>query len=226
MKSLTRTNILVVGVLGVTIILLAYYGFLTILKVHDAAVVADIDTLVAIEKEQLISVADLTRQNNGNDAVNKIIIDCVASERNRFDDLLNALSKTISKSELEELDVLFNTCADYYAVRKAVMTLALREEVTNYTLVKKLRNTVRPYQYDVSAELDTWKRIAESEMKWSDYFSNLVVEQGKIIALFKDGKNATSPEVLEILAQVKDERAQLDVLSAEINEFRKSISDL
>lgn len=226
MKSSQNKKIILAGILLILGALGLRFALSALMTKHDAFVLATIDTSVTTQKKYLIAVADATRNNNGDDDINKVITDCKVNDRNRFDTLLDTLSKSITTNELTELNSLFDKCANFYALRKAVMTVHLNRAVTEYIELKRMRNQIHPYTSDIAVEFTTWQKIADSETKWSDYFSNLVTEQGLVIALFRNGKTATSPEVLKILEQVKNERAQLEVLGSEITQYRNSLSDI
>lgn len=227
MKTSSRKKILSIVVLSILVLfIVAYVVVPKIFAHHDASRISIIDTAVNAQKSTLITIADLTRQNNGDSEINAAIVDCKTDERNRFDTLLDTLSKTISPSELTELDSLFFKCADFYSLRKSVMTVRLRHEVAEYSALKKMRNEIEPYARDTSAELQAWQKISDSETKWSSYFNDLVTEQGAIIALFRAGKNASSPEVLTILAEVKNARSQMEILGSQITEYRSSIASI
>jgi hypothetical protein len=213
-------------VLIIVIIFGLRFALQTLIAKHDAATLSSIDAQVNAEKSQLIAVADATRRNSGDPAVDAVVLDCSTGDRNRFDTLLDELSKNISSSDLNELHGLFYKCANYFALKKSVSTMRLSREVETYSALKKMRNQIQKYPTDITSEIDTWKKIADSETKWSSFFSDLVTYQETIINLFLAGKNAQSPEVIAVLEKVKNARAQLEVFGSQIAEFRSSISSI
>ena len=193
---------------------------------HDTATLAAIDREVAHQKNELVTVADITRQNASDAALDIVVKDCNVNDRSRFDTLLDALSKNISTSELNELHTLFYKCANFYAERKSVSTLRLSHDVDTYLSLKKMRNQIQSYPTDISTEATTWHSIVDAELKWSSYFSDLVTYQESIINYFLAGKNAQSPEVLAVLEKVKNARAQMEVLGSQISQYRSSLASI
>jgi hypothetical protein len=211
---------------GLAVIGILWFVVQALFAYHDVRTLGLIDEQVAAERAVLVYVADLTRQNGVDEATNKIVADCNGADRQRFDSLLDQLSKTISQSELTELTTLFGKCSNFYAERKSIMAARLSLEVQRYTVLKNLRNAIRVEKGDTMTELTAWQQVADAEQKWSDYFSELVTHQGTIITLLSNGKRATSPEVVAVLSDVKSAREQMEILGIQIQGYRETIAKL
>ena len=201
---------------GVVVVGILWFVVQALFVYHDKQTLQLIDEQVAAERAVLVYVADLTRQNGVDEATNKIVADCNGADRQRFDTLLDQLSKTVSPAELTELTGLFGKCGNFYAERKSIMAARLHVEVQHYSLLKNLRAAITRDTADTNAELAAWQQVAEAELKWSDYFSELVTYQGTIITLLSNGKRATSPEVVAVLSDVKSAREQMEILGIQI----------
>ncbi len=211
---------------GVVVVGILWFVVQALFAYHDTHTLQLIDEQVAAERAVLVYVADLTRQNGVDEATNKIVADCNGADRQRFDTLLDQLSKTVSPAELTELTGLFGKCGNFYAERKSIMAARLHVEVQHYSLLKNLRTAITRDTADTNAELAAWQQVAEAELKWSDYFSELVTYQGTIITLLSNGKRATSPEVVAVLSDVKSAREQMEILGIQIQGYRETIAKL
>ena len=217
---------LVSTALGIIFVAALWFGGVHLLARHDAHTVQLVDDEVSKQKAVLVYVADLTRQNSADDATNKIVADCNTTDRQRFDTLLDLLSKNISETELKELNGLFYQCGRFYAERKAMMASRLTREVTTYKTLKNLRAAIQADNVDYAPELAAWQSIADAEQKWADYFNELVTHQGTIITLLLEGKRTTSPEVVAVLGDASAARQQMELLGIQIQGYRETLSKI
>lgn len=182
----------------------------------NSKTVATLEAAILIQKDNLRDLAEITRANGADATTDRIVTDCSAEERARFDTLLDSLQANISKNELTELNTLFYSCGSFFADRKAVMATKLLREVEILSDYFDLQSIVTGKRSDESAQLEAWKKLAESELKTAEYFKQLVQLQGKIIVLLGSGQTSTSPFVLATLSQVSTVRGQMLVLGNQI----------
>jgi hypothetical protein len=185
-----------------------------------------LDVQVAEQELLLDTIADLTRSNGADEVSARIIVDCDQVERTRFNTLLNALSATISQTELVELSGLFFKCGSFSADRKAVMATRLVREVTVYEEYVNLRSGLIATTPEQADRVSKWKQIAESELQLAEHFNKLVELQGDIIDALLSGKSRTSPEIIDTLTRVTETRDQMTVLTKQIDNLKSSLEVL
>lgn len=213
-KRVTLTLIL-------TIVLLIGLYFIVryTIDAQNRETVAALDTAIAEQEKNLITLAEITRTNGADTATERIIVDCSYDERQQFDKLLDLLSASISKEQLLDLNTLFYKCGSFYSDRKSVMATRLVREVEVFEDYLKLRS-VMSSESSKSKTLDPWKKLAEAELKTAEYFNQLVLLQGKVITELNAGKNATAPELVATLQEVNTVRGQMLVLSKQIEVYK------
>lgn len=181
------------------------------------------EVLIAEQKTTLVAIAEATGRNGADSVTERIIRDCTVTERTAFDDLLSRLNRGLQRSELVELERLFGRCGSFFAERKAVMVARLQREFEIYTTfvdqLSNLSGSDMSSRYNVS----DWKLLAEYEQKQSDLFNDLVVGQDNIISTLLTGKQATSPEIIEILESVQTTQQTLMVTNAQTGEVRAKL---
>jgi hypothetical protein len=220
-KSLITLIILVAVLVGVFLFVGKYINLSVEQKLETTTLT--IDTQLAEQELLLSSVADLTRQLGADEITEQIVVDCVPVERLRFDQLLNQLSGSITRAELEELDVLFYKCGSYYADRKLVMAARLLREVDTYKNYLSLRANVVGDDSQNLERLANWQQVADMEMKAASYFNDLVDLQGDIILTLLAGKSRTSPEITTTLESVTVIRNEMTVLAQQIEKIRAEL---
>lgn len=226
MKSSQLTKIALPALVILVVVFGLRFGIQQLLRAHDTATITTIDEAIKSQLAIVVGTADLTRQNAADQALERIIIDCNTTDRQRFDTLLDSLQKNISATELNELTILFYKCGYFYAERKGVMAARLGREIETLENLYALRNQIQPLAGTLATEIDTWKNIAVAEQKWASYSKDLVEEQGAIIDLLRAGKTTTSVEVATILAKATNARSQMEILGTQIQGYRQSIQSI
>jgi hypothetical protein len=224
-SSPVTKGLLLAGFVIITIFGLRYV-LQMVLHAHDVATIKTLDDAIQNERNFIATTADLTRQNAVDESTSKVLIDCSTAERQRFDLLLDELSKNISADNLHELAQLFYKCGSFSADQKGIMAAKLEREVDVLANLKTVRNHIQTYPEDMQTEITVWKKIAESELKWAAYSGELVTDQGLIIELFLKGKNASSPEVVEILTKASNAKSQMVVLGDQIKNYRQTVPSI
>jgi hypothetical protein len=219
MKVDTR-RVTIALVLTLVLLITLYFIVRYTINEQNRATVASLDETIVAQEKLLISLAEATRVNGADKATERIIVDCKADERQRFDKLLDQLSGTISKPELGELNTLFYKCGSFFADRKSVMATRLVREVEILGQFIDFRSVLTSETNDQSKKLEAWTKLAEAELKTAEYFNQLVLLQGKIITELNAGKSATSPELVSTLQEVNTVRGQMLFLSKQIEVFK------
>jgi hypothetical protein len=219
MKVETR-RVTVALILAVILLISLYFIVRYIVDNQNRDTVAALDTRIFDQEKLLISLAEATRVNGADAATERIIVDCKADERQQFDKLLDLLSANISASQLTELNTLFYKCGSFYSDRKSVMATRLVREVEVLSQYLTLRSVMSTVTDTESKKLESWKNLAEAELKTAEYFNQLVLLQGKIITELNSGKKPGSPELLATLNDVNNVRGQMLILSKQIEVFK------
>jgi hypothetical protein len=216
----------------IALLLLLIVGATTVL-VRQKVAEANEKTILALEaqvanQERLIfQIAELTKTSGADVITQKIVVDCSANERARFDSLLDSLSGSITQAEIKELDSLFYKCARFYADRKSVMAARLVREVEVFAEYNRL------YQYIKNSDTDEtytrvvlWQQLAESEMSLAGHFNTLVALQGDIITALLNGQTKDSTDIKNTLVQVAETRDQMTMLTKQIENFQTELRSI
>ncbi len=212
--------------LGASILFLfAYVGGILIARERLADLRNELQLQAADQRALLSTIAETTARNGADEVTEKIVKDCSVDERTAFDNLLGRLDKGLSQSELITLERLFGRCGSFYSERKSVMVARLWREVEVYeNLVAQLEQLKGS---DIqSYNVGLWQALAEDEQKQSDAFRLLVTQQDKIIAALIASNGFVSPEVTNILDEVKDTQKVLLETRATATEKRQALISL
>ncbi len=215
---------IVISLIIVLVVLLAarHYTNATVAKELETANLA-LEANIAEQELVLATIADLTKQNGADDITERIVVDCSATERQRFEVLLDKLSSTIIRSELTELDSLFFACGSFFADRKAVMAARLAREVTVYRDYIALRNRILSSEDATADRVDLWQRIADDELELSSDFTKLVDLQRDIIMALLAGKSRDSAEIVSTLTAVAATKNNMTVRIQQIEKARAEL---
>lgn len=182
-----------------------------------------LEASIAEQEVVLATIADLTKQNGADEITASIVVDCSASERERFENLLNKLSGAITRTELTELDSLFFACGSFFADRKAVMAARLAREVMVYGDYISLRNRIIAEDSESDERVVLWQRIADDELALSSDFTKLVELQRDIIMTLLAGKDRNSPEISTTLSAVSETKNNMTVRIQQIEKTRSEL---
>lgn len=217
-KRITLSIIVLIGVL-----IFSFYALETYIKKSNTEAITSINTAITKQELNLVALAELTRSNGADSITDRFITDCKALERQRFDTLLDALSKNISAGELSELNSLFYVCGSFYADRKSTMAIKLTSEVEDLETLHTILATITTLPEKNVSSAAIWNEIAEAELKTAEYFNTLVDLQGSIITDLLSGKRSDSPELIATLTEVNSVRGQMLVLSKQIEVSKQKL---
>ena len=217
-KRITVCIIVLIGVL-----IFSFYALETYIEKSITEAITSINTAITKQELNLVALAELTRSNGADSITDRFITDCKALERQRFDTLLDALSKNISAGELSELNSLFYACGSFYADRKSTMAIKLASEVEDLETLHTILATITTLPEKNVSSAAIWNEIAEAELKTAEYFNTLVDLQGSIITDLLSGKRSDSPELIATLTEVNSVRGQMLVLSKQIEVSKQKL---
>ena len=196
-----------------------------VLDLQEQKLSASITDAVNTQHQRLVELAELTDKNGTDPVVQEVVVDCKIKDRVRFDELLSELS-TLTPAELNEIQSLFDNCADYFARRTQLMTELLRREYEYYsTLVNLLTTTEEPAsinRYGVSQ----WEKVVELESRRSQIFAERVRIQEEIINDLKAGERPNSKTVLDRAAEANEMTEELLVIDKQCDELRERLHDI
>ena len=225
MKSSIKKNsawLLLIAVCSVLV-----YGVVTkLVSYNTESVRVELQLRSEQQLQNIVVLADATKQNVANASAALVVKDCAADKRKQFDLLLDKLSATISPVELETLTNLFYQCGNFYAQQRALMSLQLTREVVVLKDLVSLVNVIATASSTLALDAKKWEDIAVAEAKIAAFFSQLVNLQGLIITSLGSGKTPQSPEVTAALTEVAKVRGQMVVLSKQIEDERAALSSI
>lgn len=184
-------------------------------------------TLVALRlaEQELVmqQIADAARRGDADATTELVIVDCTEAERNRFDDLLNALNSPMTAAALQEAELLLNKCGSVSADRRAFMSARLQREVEVFASLHTLRTVLDEEDTDVAERISNWQQLAEFEVQLATHLRELVRLQGEIITLLQAGKRIGTPEISETLVAVQQTQNLISITNQQIDAIRRSL---
>lgn len=204
--------LVVVGVL--------FFGASWYVSEQQSEYVAQIKLFTAEQETTLATLAQTIDRDGADAVVSSLILDCEPDNRKRFDELLASLD-SLSRTEIQEVDGLFDACGDYFAQRRAVMVARLEREFEVYRdyveLIKITDKRAPLSEYPV----EKWTEVVELEKQRSQLSIQLVRIQDEIITSLLKG---VAPGAEEIRLQVTEASEVKDTLSytgVRIDEIRE-----
>lgn len=208
------------------IVLLAVLVGLFIASERLEAFEATATLQVAEQKNVLNTIAETIARNGADSVTESIIKDCPVDERLRFDSLLGQLDGGLSQAELRELDLLFSSCASFFADRKALMVTRFAREVEGFEAQVQLLDTLTTTNEMDNYQVATWQELLNQEQTQSQKFADLVEAQAAIITALISGESAASPAVVAILTGVTETRDELVFWRTKAAETRATLTTL
>lgn len=197
------------------------------LSTAQAAEAQALVNLRIAEQELLLQqISEAARRGEADATTELVIVDCSASERNRFDLLLDALNTPLSQGELREAELLLNKCGGVAADRRAFMSARLLREVEVFETLQRLSLAFGAPEVAVPDRLADWKQLAQFELQMATQLRELVTLQGRIIELLLDGKRAESTEIQEILKEVRNTQNVISITNQQMDNVRESLERL
>lgn len=206
--------------------LVVYFSVTSIVEQRFQTIEVDINERITQQLVVLTAIAEVTSRNGADAITESIVKDCQINERNTFDNLLGNLDNNLNRSQLIELERLFGRCGSFFSERKSVMVARLSREIEVFEDYVGLLETVVDEDLDDQYSLTEWKELSAAEQKQSELFTKLVTLQDKIISTLLLGKSAQSPEISEILLEVKEVQETLIVTNTQASTLKSSLISL
>lgn len=219
-----KTTLILLVLLGAA--LLAYLVSISVTNAKLADLDKSMRTQIAEQETLLVAIAETTARNGADKVTESIVRDCSITERDSFDNLLGRLNEGLARAELVELERLFGRCGSFFAERKSVMVARLAREIEVFESSVEQLAIIAGEDVREDYQVDVWNSLATEELKQSELFSSLVQKQDQIISTLLDGKSASSPEITEILQEVRELQETLIVVNQQASSIRSELVSL
>lgn len=181
---------------------------------------------VSEQESLLATIAETTARNGADEVTESVVKDCSVNERTEFDTLLGKLDRGLSNADLTKLERLYGRCGSFFAERKAVMVSRLEREFEVYEAYLTQLGTISDKNTLESYKLEDWRALVAEEKKQSELFTTLVGDQDRIIKTLLGGKTTDSPEIKEILTDVKATQELLLLANRQAADLRTELVPL
>tara|TARA_B100000508_G_scaffold37715_2_gene29514 strand:- start:16425 stop:17111 length:687 start_codon:yes stop_codon:yes gene_type:complete len=181
---------------------------------------------IASQETTLAAIAETTARNGADTITESIVRDCSIKERSSFDDLLGRLNDGLARYELVELERLFGRCGSFFSERKTIMVTRLAREIEIFETTVNQLAILEGDRVLGDYQVEQWKALSAEEKKQSELFAELVKKQDQIISTLLEGKSADSPEIIEILQEVREIQETLIVANKQASDIRKQLISL
>ena len=173
-------------------------------------------TELNLEREKLMSLAEITDRNGADAVIETIIVDC--QRRSEFESLLVELD-TLSPKELITLQTLYESCGSFYTERKALMVSKLEREYEVYTRLITLLSTLTSHGLE-SYEQATWQELIDIEKSRSALLTDQTRIQADIITSLIVGESVQGQKVKELVREAGEIYDLLGVHARQAKEKR------
>ncbi len=179
------------------------------------------------EQQTLLStIAEITARNGADTVTESIVRDCSVSERGQFDSLLGRLNDNLTHQQLIDLERLFGRCGSFYSDRKSVMVTKLVRETEVYESYVNQLGLITDKEVSVEYNVQEWKSLADQERKQGESFVKLVALQDRIITNLLQGYTVSSPEIVDILQEVREAKEALTFTNKKASSIRSGLVPL
>lgn len=206
------------AIIFVALFVLGAYWYLDVKKEAYLSIITDVVT----EEERKLSELSTTLSNSGWYDERPIVSDCSQVKRARFDNLLSRLS-SLSRSELTELDGIFDGCAFYFSTVQSVKVSNLKREVGFYNDQLRTMSVFSPEAEEKLLTITTWDEFVRLAEEQSDLVTELVTIQGEIIDLLIAFNSSESTAVKTLVSRAQEVRENIIFLEQKMGELRTSL---
>lgn len=212
--------------LTIVLISLLFVSINNIIDNRFERVESEVRINIANQKTTLLAIAETTARNGADAVTESIIKDCTIEERSQFETYLNRLNTGLRNDELSELERLFGRCGSFYSNRKSVMVSRLAREIEVYEAYVAQLSVILDKDITSEYSVDSWNSLASAEKEQSVLFAKLVQLQDKIISTLLAGKSQSSPEIIDILKEVKETQESLVYTNKQASTVRAELAAL
>lgn len=219
-SSQKRNALIVLSGLVICIIGSVWY-----VQEKTADVLGAVRLQIVEQEKRLGTIAEVTGRDGADEVVERIIQDCSGEKRARFDTQLGALP-TLKGAQLVEIEQLFSSCGNFFAVRKAVMVSRLEREYEVYLDLLAVLELIDSKKALETHNAESWGKLVAMEVERSALGEKLVEIQGKIITDLKAKVTVNSDEMQVTLVEGQKTKEALLRVSSSIYTLRQSILDI
>ena len=214
MNSLIKTHLLVCSnalFLAAVFAFSAWYVNRTEISVKNV-----VTQNIQEQKETLSNLLEITDRNGADPLTENIIQDC--KRRSEFELYLDKLG-SLSRKDLITTQQLFESCGDFYAMRKALMVSRLERE---YEILKDNVTLQSLFSHaDTFGDMTSrFGKLIELEKNRSSLLSDQTNIQAEIISLLFDGGTSAHSRLASLLKEAQEISQLLNVLGTQIDELR------
>lgn len=215
-----KNNQIIIGIIAGLVIVFIASSFVVEKRLQDAR--TNLDDKISSQEAKAVEMALIFSQGGITSEAANIVPECTNAEATQYDDLLSSLDKGLSRQSLEQLSILFKQCGNTVASRRAIMSLQLSKEVELLGFLVSERQSLGGYD-EPALDIEKWNELVAMESEISHSFSQLVVEQGRIITALMENIPATSVTVENIRSTAQKVRESLNSVTAEAYELRAEL---
>ena len=174
-------------------------------------------------EEALRTIAATTARLGVDQTADTIISNCPSSDLASYNQLLGRLNQGLSPIELQQLDRDFGRCGYRNDQRRAILVLQFESQVQmaeQQIALHELAGGSSPFE----ERLSLWQELLQAEQALTMQFRRLTELQDQIIQTLLLGAAAGSPEIEEILLEVKQTRDAMTVRNLQLDTLRAQLS--
>ncbi|MEZ4200076.1 MAG: hypothetical protein R3B69_00500 [Candidatus Paceibacterota bacterium] len=166
------------------------YGYV---RYTQAATRATLEAHIGEVELTLRETAENLKNNTEDELVATYVTDCSNRTRTQFDMHLDTLA-SLSTAELEQTELLFEACADYFAHKKRAEVEKLRMELRSYEHLVDTYDVIAPTANRVW-QLEDWHLFLSFQEQLAALLEAQVPIQQEIIILLKSGVPEGDPAI-------------------------------
>ena len=217
-----KEQYVIMVVVGLLVAGLAFWGVTEYGNRQSVAFVTEIENKIESERQKLVSMTEIIGKNQVDEVTESLVRDCSLDNRLKFDNLLSRL-ESLNASELNEIQLLFDGCAGFFALQKSVMTSRMEREYQAYEDFVNLFVTHGGAKSKDAYKLGAWKELVELQKKRSQLATRLVAVQRNIILALQNGASTESEEIQPMLSKARNINEESFVVNQQAGELRSSL---
>ncbi len=156
---------------------------------------------IRLQEAKTYELAQSVKNSKLTPSLSLFVNDCSTKHRNQFDTNLDKLG-TLTATQIENLEPLFDACADYFANVKTALVIELENEITELETLLSIAD-VSDQSDILLVPLDSWKSYLDLEKKLAEALRKQVSSQASIISLLKGGKSGSDPQVQTLVNEAR-----------------------
>lgn len=220
MKSMSMTRYIVFTLVTASVCL-----FVASVYVEESQQETVLQLQLAIEDQERIlqTLATLNGENRADETTEAIIRDCSVENRAQFERMLNQL-ESLPRTELAQMQQLFDACAGFFAERNALMVARMQREYEVLEQYLTLYERLEPNATSVT-DAQQWRELLILETDRSGLLREQVDIQGDIIEALQD-EVRDQEAITKLLVRSQQINQQVRDLNRAIDQVRTKLYDV